>query len=142
MMFSEMTKKALIIAFNAHNGQYDKSGVPYIFHPYEVARYMNTEEEIITALLHDVVEDTNIKLNDLSDAGFSNNVIEALKLLTHDENVPYLDYVKHIKINPLAKTVKLADLKHNSNIGRIKEPNEWDYQRIDKYKNAIKILEE
>jgi (p)ppGpp synthase/HD superfamily hydrolase len=141
MIYSKMVKTAMNIAYRAHEGQYDKSGVPYIFHPYEVAQGMTTEDEITTALLHDVVEDTNITFEDLIGAGISEPVIESLKLLTHNDETPYLDYVKKLKSNTIARKVKLADLKHNSNITRIEEPNEWDYKRIDKYKEAIKILE-
>lgn len=141
MIYSNMVKTAMNIAYRAHEGQYDKSGVPYIFHPYEVAHAMTTEDEITTALLHDVVEDTNITFEDLIDAGISEPVIESLKLLTHNDETPYPDYVKKLKSNNIARKVKLADLKHNRNITRIEEPNEWDYKRIDKYKEAIKILE-
>jgi len=141
MIYTELTKKALKIAYEAHKEQYDKSGMPYIFHPYEVAEDMKTEEGVVTALLHDVVEDSNVTFEDLIAVGIPDNAIIALKLLTHNDETPYLEYVTKIKINSLAKTVKLADLKHNSDLTRIEEPNEWDYKRIDKYKKAIDILQ-
>ena len=139
MIYTEQTKKAMIIAYNAHHGQVDKSGVPYIFHPIHVAEQMETEEECIVALLHDTVEDTNITFEVL-EKEFSATVIEALKLLTHDESIDYFDYVRKLKNNPIAKKVKLADLYHNSDITRMENPTEKDWKRKDKYHKAILIL--
>lgn len=112
MIYTPKIKKAMIIAYNAHNGQVDKSGIPYIYHPIHLAEQMNTETECIVALLHDVVEDTNVTFDEL-EKEFSPEIIEALKLLTHDKNVDYLEYVRKIKNNPIARKVKLADLYHN-----------------------------
>mgnify|MGYP000822755821 FL=1 len=139
MIYTEQTKKAMIIAYNAHHGQVDKSGVPYIFHPIHVAEQMETEEECIVALLHDTVEDTNITFEVL-EKEFSATVIEALKLLTHDESIDYFDYVRKLKSNPIAKKVKLADLYHNSDITRMENPTEKDWKRKEKYHKAILIL--
>ena len=139
MIYTEKTKMAMQIAFDAHMGQVDKAGVPYIFHPIHVAEQMETEEECIVALLHDVVEDTNITFEDL-DKEFSSVVIEALKLMTHDKSVPYFDYVKRIKNNPIARKVKLADLNHNSDETRICNLSSEDIERIKKYHSAIMIL--
>ena len=139
MIYTEKTKRAMQIAFDAHMGQVDKAGVPYIFHPIHVAEQMETEEECIVALLHDVVEDTNITFEDL-DKEFSSVVIEALKLMTHDKSVPYFDYVKRIKNNPIARKVKLADLNHNSDETRICNLSSEDIERIKKYHSAIMIL--
>lgn len=139
MIYTEQTKKAMIIAYNAHHGQVDKSGVPYIFHPIYVAEQMETEEECIVALLHDTVEDTNITFEVL-EKEFSATVIEALKLLTHDESIDYFDYVRKLKNNPIAKKVKLADLYHNSDITRMENPTEKDWKRKEKYHKAILIL--
>lgn len=139
MIYTEQTKKAMIIAYNAHHGQVDKSGVPYIFHPIYVAEQMETEEECIVALLHDTVEDTNITFEVL-EKEFSATVIEALKLLTHDESIDYFDYVRKLKSNPIAKKVKLADLYHNSDITRMENPTEKDWKRKEKYHKAILIL--
>ena len=125
--------------YKAHKEQYDKGNYPYVFHPYHVAEQMNTEEEIIVALLHDVVEDTNITIEDLSKDGFNSNIIEALKLLTKKID-NYEEYISKISTNPLAKKVKLADLKHNLDITRIPNPQERDYKRIEQYKKAIEIL--
>ena len=139
MIYTNQTKKAMIIAYNAHHGQVDKSGVPYIFHPIHVAEQMETEEECIVALLHDTVEDTNITFEVL-EKEFSATVIEALKLLTHDESIDYFDYVRKLKNNPIAKKVKLADLYHNSDITRMENPTEKDWKRKEKYHKAILIL--
>lgn len=141
MIYTENTKKAMIIAYNAHHGQVDKSGVPYIFHPIHLAEQMQTEDECIVALLHDVVEDTDITFEQLSKE-FSPQVIKALKLLTHDKSNDYLDYVRNLKSNPIAKKVKLADLYHNSDVTRMENPTEKDLVRKEKYHKAIKILSE
>lgn len=141
MIYTKNIKKAINIAYNAHMGQVDKSGTPYIFHPIHLAETMNTEDECIVAILHDVVEDTDVTFEQL-DGEFSNEVIEALKLLTHDKNVPYDEYIKQIKDNPIARKVKLADLKHNSDITRLNNLTQKDIERNKKYENAIKILSE
>ena len=96
----------------------------------------------VVALLHDVVEDTEYTLIDLIQRGFSTKVIDALKLMTHDDSVPYLEYVDNLKHNPIARTVKLADLRHNSDLSRLKRVDEKALERVQKYKKAIHILEE
>ena len=114
MLYTELTKKALRIAFDAHKDQTDKTGLPYIFHPFHLAEQMETEDEVIVALLHDVVEDSEITFEDLRTNGFPANVIDAIGLLTKDDNekIEYTDYILRIKNNPLAAKVKLADLRH------------------------------
>lgn len=140
MVYTENTQKAMVLAYNAHLGQKDKSGVPYIYHPIHLAEQMDTEEECIVALLHDVVEDTDVTFTQL-EKDFSVNVIEALKLLTHDKSIDYMDYVRKIKKNPIAKKVKLADLRHNSDPSRIvANPTKKDEERNKKYLKAIEIL--
>ena len=141
MIYTQNTKKAINIAYNAHMGQTDKFGIPYIFHPMHLAESMDTEEECIVAILHDVVEDTDISF-DVLEKDFSSTIIEALKLLTHDKTVPYKEYIKNLKDNPIAKKVKLADLMHNSDISRLEHITEKDYVRLEKYKNALQILSE
>ena len=144
MIYTSETKKALNLCFEAHKEQIDKSGMPYVFHPFHLAEQMNDETTTVVALLHDVVEDTDYTLKDLSDMGFSKEVIDALALLTHECGVPYMEYVSKIKNNPVAKTVKLADLRHNSDLSRFDadEITEKALERNAKYKEAIKILEE
>lgn len=141
MIYTSNTRKAMNIAYNAHIGQVDKSGVPYIYHPIHLAEQMETEEECIVALLHDTVEDTNVTFEDL-EKEFSSTIIDAVKLLTHDEATPYTEYVKNIKENPMAKKVKLADLRHNSDMTRKEEITDRDRKRNERYKEAIKILTE
>lgn len=131
---------ALKIATEANKGQVDKAGVPYINHPLTVASLVDTEEEKIVALLHDTIEDTNITEQDLIDYGFPNEIVEAVKLLTHNKNVPYMDYVAKIKDNELARKVKIADLTHNSDLSRLKEITEKDKKRYEKYQKALLYL--
>ena len=139
MIYTENTIKAMKIAYFAHDGQKDKSGVPYVFHPFHLAEQMETEEECIVALLHDVVEDTCMTIGDLA-TEFSDNIIQAIKLLTHDDSIPYMDYIRKLKSNPLAKKVKLADLEHNSDTTRLENPTEKDIKRWEKYREAREIL--
>lgn len=141
MLYTAMTKKALKLAFEAHKDQVDKSGLPYVFHPFHLAEQMQDEECVMVALLHDVMEDTDYTLEDLRAMGFSENVLEALVLMTHDDDTPYLAYVAQLKGNPIARTVKLADLRHNSDLSRLERMTEKDMQRAEKYKQAIKLLE-
>lgn len=142
MIYTPNTKKALKLCFEAHKNQTDKSGLPYVFHPFHVAEQMTDEKTTIVALLHDVIEDTSYTLQDLRNLGFDEDVLGVLELMTHDKNVPYMDYVAKIKGNAIAKTVKLADLSHNSDLTRLDEINEAALNRVEKYKAAIKLLSE
>lgn len=142
MIYTENTKKAQRLCFEAHKDQKDKSGLPYVFHPFHLAEQMQDEETTIVALLHDVVEDTPYSLEDLREAGFSEAVVEAVSLMTHDDGAEYMDYVRKIKQNPIAKAVKLADLRHNSDLSRLDEITDKALKRREKYLEAIKILEE
>lgn len=120
MIYTDLTERALRLAYRAHAGQEDKAEVPYIFHPYHLAEQMTTEAAVCVALLHDVVEDSDVTIEDIA-ALFPAEVTEAVQLLTHDERVPYLDYIRALRTNPLARTVKLADLAHNSDESRLRE---------------------
>ena len=140
MIYTQLTKKAMRIAYEAHKNQADKSGVPYIYHPIHLAEQMQEEATVCVALLHDVVEDTDITIGDLRLEGFGEEIIEALKLMTHDENVPYMEYIRKIKDNPIAKAVKQADLAHNSDLSRLDIVDEKALKRVEKYKRAIEIL--
>lgn len=142
MLYTPATKKALKLCFAAHKDQLDKSGLPYVFHPFHLAEQMDTEETTVAALLHDVVEDTDYTLADLAAMGFAPEVIEALALLTHGEDVEYMDYVRAIKPNPIARAVKLADLRHNSDLTRMEQVDDWAMKRQQKYLKAIELLEE
>ena len=142
MIYTEMTIKAMKIAYDAHEGQLDHNGVPYIFHPYHLAEQMDDEISCTAALLHDVVEDTSLTFEDLAKT-FPEEVMEVVKLLTHDENDNYFDYVRKIKTNPIARKVKLEDLKHNSNTTRCigaDLPQEKLLYWKEKYAKAKEIL--
>ena len=141
MIYTDKTKKAMKLCFDAHKNQVDKSGMPYVFHPFHVAEQMKDEPTTIVALLHDVVEDTDYTLEKIAAEGFGQEIVEALALMTHDKNVDYLDYVAKIKDNPIAKAVKLTDLAHNSDPTRLDVIDEETQQRLEKYKKAIALLE-
>lgn len=141
MIYTDLTKKAMNLMFELHKNQKEKSGVPYVFHPWHVAESMDDENSTIVALLHDSVEDTDITLDELRNEGFPEEVIEAIALMTHADGVSYMDYVKALAHNPIARKVKLADLRHNSDITRLNEITEKDLERVEKYKQAIKYLE-
>lgn len=140
MLYTELTKKAMKIAFEVHKDQVDKNGIPYIYHPIHLAEQMKTEYEICVALLHDTVEDSDITFEDLIEAGFPDEVITALRRMTHDESVAYMEYVENIRNNPIAKAVKLADLRHNSDLTRLDHVTEKDFVRNKKYTQAIRLL--
>lgn len=140
MLYTKLTKKAMQIAFEAHKNQIDKNGIPYIFHPVHLAEQMTDEKTICVALLHDVVEDTNITFEQLEEEGFSEDIITALNLLTHKKSVPYMDYIKEIKTNSIAIAVKLADLIHNSDLTRLDIVDEKAIKRTKKYQEAIDFL--
>ena len=140
MLYTPNTKKAMKLCFMAHRDQTDKSGLPYVFHPFHVAEQMPDEKTTVAALLHDVVEDTPFTLQDLREMGFDEDVLEALALLTHPEGVPYMDYVARIRDNEIARTVKLADLRHNSDLTRLDQITEAAVKRAEKYAAAIELL--
>ena len=135
-----MTKKSLKLCFDIHKEQVAKSGLPYVFHPFHLAEQMETEDTTIVALLHDVVEDSDLTLDDLRQMGFGVAVIAALALLTHDPAVEYMDYVRAIKDNPIARAVKLADLRHNSDLTRLDTVDEKALARREKYLQAMALL--
>ena len=141
MIYTNLTKKALKICFNAHINQVDKTGLPYVFHPFHLAEQMNSEDEVCVALLHDTVEDTDITFEDLINEGFNDNIISALKLLTHNDDTPYMEYIYKIKTNPLARKVKLADLYHNSDLTRLDLTVDKIPPKYEIYLDAIKFLE-
>ena len=140
MIYTELTKRALQICFDAHKNQVDKSGMPYVFHPFHLAEQMKDERTTVAALLHDVVEDTEYTWNDLRKRQIPEEVLSALALLTHNDGTPYLDYVARLKSNPIARAVKLADLRHNSDLSRLDRVKDEDLKRVEKYKQAIAIL--
>lgn len=132
--------KAILIAAKVHEGQEDKYGRPYILHPLRVMMRVNTDIEKIVAILHDVIEDSELNLQDLEQEGFSPEVIEAVDRLTKREGEAYAQYIDRIKDHRLARTVKLADLEDNMNMQRADNFEEEDFQRFSKYHNAWIIL--
>ena len=140
MIYTPLTKKALKLCFEAHKEQIDKTGMPYVFHPFHLAEQMDDEISTVCALLHDVIEDTDITVEMLDQMGFPQEVLTVLELLTHDEVVPYMDYVKNISLNPIAKKVKIADLLHNSDVSRLDFVDEYAVKRNQKYQEALRIL--
>lgn len=145
MIYTPMTIRAMKLAYDAHHGQTDYSGVPYIFHPVHLAEQMEDEICTTVALLHDVVEDTRVTLADLKEQ-FPPEVTDAVALLTHDKSVDYFDYVRAIRDNPYAKKVKLADLAHNSDQTRTLAGHFTDEKKLEawrvKYKKAKELLTE
>ncbi len=140
MLYTELTKKAMKLCFLAHRDQTDKSGLPYVFHPLHLAEQMTEEYTTITALLHDVVEDSPYTLEELRSWGFPEPVLEAVALMTHGEAEPYMDYVARLKGNPIARAVKIADLRHNSDLTRLDVVDERALARVEKYKKALALL--
>ena len=144
MIYTPMTKAAMKIAYRAHHGQLDKSGLPYIFHPIHLAESMDDEISCCVALLHDTVEDTVVTLEELR-AIFPQEVTDAIALMTHDKDTDYFDYVRTIKENPVARKVKLADLAHNSDQSRCIGTDLTEEKMARwraKYETATKILTE
>lgn len=142
MIYTKQTKKALKLCFSAHKDQKDKSGMPYVFHPFHLAEQMTDETTTVVALLHDVVEDSEYTLADLKKEGFTKEVLDAVKLLTHAKGENYLDYVARIKQNPIARAVKLADLAHNTDTTRLDAIDDKMLERYEEYRKAIKLLNE
>lgn len=140
MLYTELTKKAMKLCFAAHKDQVDKTGIPYVFHPFHLAEQMQDENTTICALLHDVVEDTDYALEDLRKMGYPEEVTDALALLTHEKSVPYMEYVARIAPNPIAKAVKIADLRHNSDLSRLDLVDEKALVRKEKYERALVLL--
>ncbi len=131
---------AIRLAVEVHQGQKDKAGSPYILHPLRAMLSMATETEMIVAVLHDVVEDGGITIDDLRKAGFSEEITDAIDCLTRRDGEEYDELIDRVKSNPLAVKVKIADLRDNSNLGRIAEPKENDYKRLEKYRQALAEL--
>lgn len=138
---TNLLETALAIALEAHRGVLDKSGRPYILHPLYLMWQMDTEVEMVTAVLHDVVEDSAYTLDDLAAAGIPPRALAALALLTREPDDDYEAYVDAIAANPLARKVKLADLAHNMDVRRLPNPlTPKDLARLEKYHRAWDVL--
>lgn len=125
----------------AHKGQIDKGGAEYYLHPFHVAEKCKSIDAKIVALLHDVVEDTDITLADLSKF-FEPVIIEAVDAITKQNGISYDAYLSRVKKNPLAREVKIQDLMHNSDLSRLNEVTEEDLKRVEKYKKSIAYLKD
>jgi len=142
MIYTKLTVKAMKTAYNAHHGQLDRSGAPYIFHPYHLAEQMTDEYTVCAALLHDTVEDTDMTIEEL-EKEFPKEVTDAVRLLTHEDGTDYFDYVRRLCQNPIAKAVKAADLAHNMDISRDTDGKISPEKREklnEKYRKACDIL--
>lgn len=133
-------EKAIAIALRVHEGQTDRYGQPYILHPLFVMLQMESEAEMTAAVLHDVIEDSETTLADLREEGFSDEVLEAVRLMTHDEADSYKAYVRRLKPNPMARKIKLADLRHNMDIRRMDRVRAADTERLERYRSAWESL--
>ena len=131
---------AVAIAARAHKGQKDKAGAPYLLHPLRMMLRMETEAAMMAAVLHDVVEDTEWTLERLREAGFSDEVLEAVDCLTHREGESYQQFVERVRTNPIARQIKIADLEDNMNVRRINQLGPRDLERLEKYHRAWRVL--
>ena len=138
---TERVRVVLAFAAEKHKGQVDRAGVDYIEHPKAVAGLLKepTEDEIVVALLHDTVEDTDASADEIRSL-FGDAVADAVACMTHRIGVPYMDYVSGIKKNAIARKVKMADLTHNMDLSRLPDITDADRERVEKYKAAYRML--
>ena len=134
-------EKAITIAAEAHTGQIDKAGQPYILHPLRVMLHMTRPEERIVAVLHDVIEDTTLTADDLRSEGFSPQIIEAILALTKTGHESRIDAAKRATLNPIARIVKIADVRDNMDLSRITNPTALDHERINEYQEVLDYLQ-
>lgn len=132
--------RAISIAAQAHQEQKDKAGAPYILHPIRMMLRMNSDVEMMAAILHDVVEDTDWTLDGLRQEGFSEEVVQAVECLTHRDGETYDQFLERVTSNPIARKVKLADLEDNMDVKRIQHLVEKDIERIKKYHQHWRAL--
>ena len=134
-------ERAIAIAAAAHEGQVDKAGAPYILHPLRMMLAVATPAARMVAVLHDVVEDTSVTLEQLREEGFPDSVVEAVDALTKRDSENYEAFIRRVAPIPIAREVKLADLRDNADLSRIADPTEKDRARIEKYRGAIEYLQ-
>jgi (p)ppGpp synthase/HD superfamily hydrolase len=135
-------EEAILLAVQAHRGQTDKAGRPYILHPLRMMTKMRTEAEMMAAVLHDVVEDTDWSIERLRAQGFPEEVLLAVECLTKREGEEYMAFIERAKANPVARRVKLADLEDNMDVRRIQDFTAKDAERVAKYNRAWRLLVE
>ena len=134
-------ERAIALAATAHEGQIDKAGAPYILHPLRVMLRLETADERIAGVLHDVVEDCGLTLDQLRAEGFSEPAIRAIESVTRRESETYEEFVLRAKADPVGRRVKLADLADNSDLSRLPQITDRDRARLEKYRLAIAALE-
>ena len=135
---------AIALAAQKHKGQIDKAGAPYILHPLRVMNFLGSEasqDERIVAVLHDVPEDCGVSFEDLAAWGYSPQVLEALELVTRRPSETYEEFIERLSPSPIARRVKMCDLRDNMDLSRIAQVTERDLARIEKYKKAMAFLE-
>lgn len=132
--------RAIALAAQYHEGQTDKGGRPYIFHPLRLMLKALTEDEQIVAVLHDTIEDTDLTLDDLRRDGFSSEIVEAVDRLSRRDDETYHEFILRIKENRLAARVKILDIQDNMDLTRIKKPSDKDRKRLEKYSRALDTL--
>lgn len=135
-------EKAVEIALEAHKGARDKAGKPYILHPLHVMMQMDDDASKIAAVLHDVVEDSDLAMEDLEKEGFPPESLAAVESLTWRPEEKYWDYINRLRLNPMAVKIKIADLEHNMDMRRIPAPSQKDLERLAKYHRAWVLLTE
>ena len=152
MLYTQLTKKAINIAYNKHNGQIGKDGIPYFCHPYHVAERIDKlckkasmskekhEDLICVALLHDILEDTDMTVDSLYQEGFSDSIVHAVIALTRQKGETYNDYIKRCRENAYAAVIKTFDLVHNMDLSRLDNLTDIDEKRCKKYKKALSLL--
>ena len=140
LSYNEQFQIALELAVEKHKNQTDKAGNPYILHPLNVMENLNSKEGKIVAILHDIIEDTDITEDYLLKIGLSKRIVDAVVALTRSEDMDYQEYIKNLSSNPLAKEVKLADLEHNMDLKRLPTLEEKDLERNRKYQIAYHYL--
>lgn len=138
--YESLLQRAIAIAAKAHDGQVDKAGKPYLYHPLFVMENVNSLDQKIVAVLHDAVEDSELTLDQLRSEGFPEFIVKAIAAITKIEGEPYAAYLERVMANPIALRVKIADVTHNLDIRRIANPTEADFQRIAKYKKVLNQL--
>ena len=143
MLYTDLTKKAMLFAYRVHEGQLDKGGLPYIFHPLAVAEMMGDDEvAVVVALLHDVIEDTSTTADDLLCAGFDEQIVKSIVTISRLPGETYKTYLARVKQDEIARKVKLGDLKHNSDFGRLRDVDKEAISLHERYQKSIVFLTE
>ena len=138
---ADVMERALAFALTTHAGQVEKNGHPYVMHPLRLMLSMDTDEERLSALLHDAVEDgDNVSFDDLRGLGMPDTVLDTLRLLTHEGGEPYDDYIARIAKHPMARKVKMADLRDNMDVQRLPAFTDKDAERMRRYVRAYDTL--